>query len=261
MRILSLAAGLAALAIAATATAGPNLASNGSFELSDYATPDNNHSGYEFGIDVFNNGFVHQGVTDWTATLDTGISFYYFANSDPVNRPILNRFGDQSAKIAASYTGPSPDGGNFVGFDSDFIGDPGYGHYNSPLVQTINGLTPGKATTLTFYWAGTQLQNRHGPTTDWLTYSLGSDTRATNVVTVADQGFTGWKKVYAKFTPTSSSETLQFLAFGTPAGLPPFVLLDGVSLAVPEPATWALLFAGFGMVGVASRKRNRSVAA
>lgn len=32
-----------------------------------------------------------------------------------------------------------------------------------------------------------------------------------------------------------------------------------LGVAVPEPATWALLIAGFGMVGVAARRRNRAV--
>jgi hypothetical protein len=32
--------------------------------------------------------------------------------------------------------------------------------------------------------------------------------------------------------------------------------LDNVSAAVPEPATWAMLIAGFGLVGGALRRRN-----
>ena len=34
-----------------------------------------------------------------------------------------------------------------------------------------------------------------------------------------------------------------------------------VTAAVPEPATWAMMLVGFGMVGAASRYRRRSVAA
>jgi hypothetical protein len=49
---------------------------------------------------------------------------------------------------------------------------------------------------------------------------------------------------------------LSFLAVGTPAGLPPFSLLDGVTMtaAVPEPATWGMLAAGLGLVAFARRK-------
>ncbi len=258
MNRIILAAVLAATA--AAQSAATEFASNGSFELSDYAQPDASHSGYEFGVDVFDTGFIHQGVTDWTATRPGGISFYFFDDAGPSARPVLNRYGDQQATLALSYPGPSPDGGHFVGFDSDFVGD-GQGGYNSPFVQTINGLTPGQNYRLSFYWAATQLQNRRGPTTDYLTYSLGGDTRQTATVAVGDQGFVGWRKVYATFTATGSSETLQFLAFGTPNGLPPFVLLDGVSLAVPEPATWSLMILGFGLVGFAARRRVNSVAA
>ncbi len=35
----------------------------------------------------------------------------------------------------------------------------------------------------------------------------------------------------------------------------------GIGSTVPEPATWALLFAGFGMVGIAARRRNRAISA
>jgi hypothetical protein len=41
------------------------------------------------------------------------------------------------------------------------------------------------------------------------------------------------------------------------------IVLDNVSLtaAVPEPATWALMLTGFGMMGFAMRKRQKTVAA
>ena len=60
------------------------------------------------------------------------------------------------------------------------------------------------------------------------------------------------------------SDTLTFLAKGTPAGGPPFTLLDGVSLtaAVPEAAPWAMMIAGFGLVGTAARRhRSTTIAA
>jgi hypothetical protein len=37
-------------------------------------------------------------------------------------------------------------------------------------------------------------------------------------------------------------------------------IANGVAAAVPEPATWTLLIAGFGMVGAASRRRTRALA-
>jgi hypothetical protein len=64
------------------------------------------------------------------------------------------------------------------------------------------------------------------------------------------------------FTASSTSQILSFLAVGTPTGLPPVSLLDGVSLvdstvpAVPEPSSWAMLLAGVGAMGFMLRKRN-----
>jgi hypothetical protein len=63
------------------------------------------------------------------------------------------------------------------------------------------------------------------------------------------------------FTANSTSELLSFLAVGTPSGnLPPFALLDGVSLtAVPEPSNWAMMLAGFGGLGFAAVRRRRKM--
>ena len=62
------------------------------------------------------------------------------------------------------------------------------------------------------------------------------------------------------FTPTATTQTLTFLSIGTPDGLPPMAALDGVSLTVPEPATWAMMLLGFGGMG-ATLRRRRAVAA
>ncbi len=50
--------------------------------------------------------------------------------------------------------------------------------------------------------------------------------------------------------------------FGGPATLTITGLADGGSgSAVPEPASWAMLILGFGFVGTAARRRNRSIGA
>jgi len=59
---------------------------------------------------------------------------------------------------------------------------------------------------------------------------------------------------------TSATEVLSFLAIGTPGGVPPFSLLDGVSITeVPEPTSLALLGAGLGLVGLMTRRRRTAV--
>ncbi len=145
----------------------------------------------------------------------------------------------------------SPTGGNYVAADGAFTVD--------SIRQTITGLQVGKAATLTFYWGGAQQQGFNGATTEQWQVSLGAETQSTAVVNNAAHGFTGWMMQTFTFTPLASTEVLSFLAIGTPNGMPPFSVLDGVSLqqdAVPEPAAWMLMIAGFGLVGVAARRRK-----
>ncbi len=142
----------------------------------------------------------------------------------------------------------SPAGGNFIGLDAD-------SSYSGALSQTVSGLTSGQTYGVYFYWAGAQLSTTYGPTTEQLQVSLGSQTLDTSVVSNASRGFTGWMAETLVFTATSSSETLSFLALGTPDGLPPFVLLDGVQMySVPEPSTVVLL--GIGLLGIARLSRR-----
>lgn len=136
----------------------------------------------------------------------------------------------------------SPAGGNYVALDSDF--------QQGALSQTILGLTAGNDYTLSFWWAGAQQARFSGATTDQLQVAFGSQTLTTPVLNNTSQGFTGWTKQTFTFNANSSSELLSFLAIGSPA-VPPFTLLDGVSLtsAVPDNAT--LLVSGFILLPVA----------
>ena len=63
------------------------------------------------------------------------------------------------------------------------------------------------------------------------------------------------------FTADSTTDVLSFLANGTPSGVPPFALLDGVSMnavtSVPEPASAAMLLTGLvGLAGFVRRRRK-----
>ncbi|MBV8971216.1 MAG: PEPxxWA-CTERM sorting domain-containing protein [Sphingomonadaceae bacterium] len=234
---------LAAAVTAAPALAAPNLVVNGGFENAP------------LGVE---QQYIGNQLPGWT--IDPSIYRYadvYDANASTVYTTSYDGggYGSDDRRLAASFAGVSPSGGNFFGVD----GDPQYG---SPLSQTISGLRVGHLYGVTFDWAASQLRNRQGPTTNQWLVSLGSDTRATPVVNVASQGFDGWYKTSFRYTATAGSEVLQFVANGTPAGLPPFALLDGVSLtAVPEPAAWALMLGGFGLIGAAARRRRTAVAA
>jgi hypothetical protein len=150
-------------------------------------------------------------------------------------------------------TATSPTGGNFLAADGD-------SQYNSPITQIVTGLTIGQTYDLSFYYAGAQQSNRTGVTTEAWQVSLGNQTQSTPTLTNANHGFTGWQQIDMLFTATSAQELLSFLAIGTPNGLPPMSLLDGVSLKqvinVPEPG--ALTLVGLGLLGMGAVRRKKS---
>ena len=163
--------------------------------------------------------------------------------------------------INSNFTGDSPNGGAFMMLD----GDPGF---SGPMEQTINGLTPGKTYELSLYWASGELSNRVNYTSIQLTGSIGSSSFMTplyhNTSPNGSPGsFSGWSLQTFDFTATAGSELLSFPAVGAPANnVPPFALLDGVSITVPEPSTWAMMLAGFtGLGHAACRRRKRAVLA
>ncbi len=239
--------GLAAVAAAVALLFGASVAKantinvvNGSFSQTSSAAPSelglnsysltgwtNNNNGYNF---VFN-----------PATADTTGSASQYTNPQGKNSVVL--YGPISA---------SPDGGNFVAMN---------GVYQSGSIsQMLSGLTIGAKTDVGFYYAGAQQKGYNGATTDAFQVTLGGQTINTAILNNVSNGFTGWKKADLIFTPTATSETLSFLALGTPSGEPPFALLDGVTVSdtvatTPEPGSLALL--GTGVLGLAGMLRRR----
>ena len=145
----------------------------------------------------------------------------------------------------------SPSGGNFVAADSTFqVG---------AISQTIHGLTPGQTYQVGFWWGGAQQFGYNGPSSDNWTVSLGADSQTTPTTSLPSHGFSGWMYQTFDYTATGTSEVLSFLAAGTPSGVPPFAVLDGVTLqSVPEAApTAALLGLASAGLGMAARLRRR----
>ncbi|OFA06876.1 PEP-CTERM sorting domain-containing protein [Duganella sp. HH101] len=239
MRIKSLLLAVTAAAALSTgaASASTELIVNGGFETGDYGQINwNGHqlsgwtsNGYNF---LFNGSNVDNGGTSGS-----------YGN--------LELWGPNNG--ASNGLQASPVGGNFVAADGAFE--------MAPLQQTVNGLVAGQQYNLTFYWAGAQQSGFDGATTEQWQVSLGTQTQSTAIKNNVNHGFTGWQKETFTFTASGASEVLSFLAVGTPAGVPPFSLLDGVSMvAVPEPQTWGMLGLGLGLVGFAARRRKAKAA-
>ena len=163
-------------------------------------------------------------------------------------------WGANNGGLSTFTAYPGPANENFLASD---------GAYEVAAVsQIINGLTVGQLYAVKFYWAAAQQQNFSGATTENWTATLGSQSFTTSTYNLASKSFSGWMPQTFVYTATSTSETLSFLAGGTPSGLPPFVLLGGVSMdAVPEPSGW-MLFTGLGFAGMLIEviRRRRRVA-
>jgi hypothetical protein len=153
-----------------------------------------------------------------------------------------------------TWDGSAPGGGNYIAADGDYD--------TVAITQSMMNLTVGKMYTVGFWWAGAQQTGYTTASTDQWEVSLGSQTQYTSVYSNPGEGFSGWSYVTMTFTATATTEALSFLAIGTPSGVPPFALLDGVSMyAVPEPSSLVMVSLGLFGVGIVRRRRRRARAA
>jgi hypothetical protein len=240
-----------------TSVAG-NLVQNGGFECSQYTA--NTEFGSEGGTTGTGTGATNpliQGVTDWTSVGSNSFSMYWVAGTATYGlanaQCAATRFNDCANILVNAFKNtPSPNGGgNFIGMDADPT-------YASQIQQSISGLVVGDHYQLSFDWGATQLENRTGGTSDYMTISLGSDTRTTSSVAIGSQGFSGWMSPTFVFTASAATELLSFLAISPNTGLPPFVLLDNVDLTdIPEPLAGSMLLVGAAATLMARRKRHK----
>jgi hypothetical protein len=217
--------------------------SEGTQELANWTISDRSASPGTPGL-----GFIFtSGEGDSQSASSTGVYLY-----GPANGNSNGLTASSGATTTGGYSGQN--GGNYIALDADST-------VSGTLSQSISGLTVGSSYALTFEWATAQLDTQTPTaTTESLTVSLGSQTQSTATLSTAAKGFDAWTQATMFFTATSTTETLSFLAVGSPAGDPPTVLLDAVSLtAAPEPSTWGIMLAGMaGLAGfTAIRRRSR----
>jgi Protein of unknown function (DUF642) len=211
---------------------------------SAYASPIVNNGGFSgpsTSGEISNGSYSGVTLPGWT---NANGSYNFVFTSGSALAP--NQFGN-----TVSFYGPptsSPNGGNFVALSSDFN--------QGTISQTISGLTAGKTYIVSFDYAGAQQKGYSGASSDYLAVSLGGQTDDTPTLNDPSNGFTGWNSDTLEFTATSTSETLSFLAVGTPSGVPSFALLDGVSISqTPEPGSLVLL--STGLIGLSGFVRSR----
>lgn len=227
--------GLSTMALSIFAiSAQANLITNGSFTNVNVSVP----------VEISTN------IPDWSIS---GGSFLACVLSGAITTNVCGTTGGSAGAGLWLSPGASPDGGNYVLMD----GDPAFSH---TLSQTVNGLVVDQLYDVTFYQAAAQFNCGfcNGATTELWRVTFGGDIQYSTLMKNLDHDFVPWQSEKLTFKATSTTQLLEFFAVGTPIGIPPVVLLDGVSVtAVPEPETLALMSIGLLGVLVARRQQQK----
>ena len=209
----------AALALPASANAA-NLLTNGSFEA-----PNIGSSGFQ----TFLAGST--GIAGWTVTSGLGNA------SNGVDIVHAGIFG---------FVAAADDGVQYL----DLVAEGANGGIKQSFVTTI-----GQIYNISFAYS----HNSFGglPSASAFFEIVGNSTLFPSIThSSGNPNALDWQHFSGSFVASSSLSTLNFIntAGGGNAG----ILLDTVSVsgAVPEPAAWALMIAGFGLVGGAMRRRR-----
>ena len=183
------------------------------------------NNGYTF---VFNPASVESGVNGQYGNL----SLYTTGNGG-------------LAEVTAA-----PNGGNILASDGGFSG------HLQAITQTISGLTAGQTYAVSFYYAGAQQTGYTGDTLEAWQVGLGgtipsSATPNTPILSNVSHGFTGWQESTVNVIASSTSQTLWFLSYGYPDGVPPFTLLSDISMTpVPTPEPSSLIGGGLVLLAL-----------
>ena len=180
----------------------------------------------------FVNGSFEDGLTGWSYTV-SATTTGQFNNSTYVFNP---KEGTRLAKVGYDWDSPASLSHSVYVLANHYITgwvafvSEDYPSFNDMGALLVNGETIFSATTQSVY-----------------DKNKGS-------------GATPWTFFYYR-TKTSGLYTLSADVYQDDE-LNSFILLDGVKIqsAIPEPTTWALMIAGFGLVGPALRRRRQVLA-
>lgn len=259
---------VAALLFAASAASAANFVVNGGFEnpRGAFGAHDALATPLEFGAHTYMTAeFGWQSVACGCLTRIMGAS------------------DDVGVRFQSYPSTASPDGGNYLLSDAD-----GAFNIDGYIYQTLSGLTAGTTYDVGFYQAGgsyyanvagnqARWQVGFGGTLegDYRNQLTNAQTKLSAVMDLDTSNGSPWRYQKISFIAAGTTALLSFFATGGPNGQPPFALLDGVSVtaatlsqnsgpgsgAVPEAATWMMMIAGFGLVGLANRRRSDMVTA
>ena len=212
----------ATMGLFAVPAAGANLIANGSFESPVVASQFVNHT------------VGSSGLTDWT---------------------IVGPAGQALSQVRSDFSGnppfvfPAQDGNQWIdltGFNN-----------NAPVgvAQTVT-TTPGSAYSISF-WVGNVSGGVFGTSSTVLVELSqgggGSCTNSTPGTTLA------WQSCSVQFTAAGASTTITFRngdATNDNSNGLDNISVDLAQAVVPEPATWAMLITGFGLLGGILRRRE-----
>lgn len=125
------------------------------------------------------------------------------------------------------------------------------------------GPTSGSSATLTFL-TGTRFLNFLWGSPDLYNVLTVNSTAGTQTFTAAGLGFSNTAGVqslsqYVQFTANAGT-LINSVTFSNSPSIDAFEAANfSITAPVPEPATWALMLAGFGIVGFAMRRRQSKV--
>lgn len=130
------------------------------------------------------------------------------------------------------------------------------------ILQTISGFTPGYRYRLTFNVSADPFDTAERPKPSRVLVSITGGVAEIYTYTLTSSNNSGnmaYDTVTYDFVAGSVSQNIQFRSLVGGIYGP---VIDGVNISVvPEASTWAMLIAGFGLVGLAARRRNRAAVA